>query len=295
MLNSVLVTGGSGFVARAVLPGLAAPRLLSRSGRVPDWAPEGSIGVAQDLAAGPPPLAALEGVEAVLNLAGEPIAGHWSAEKKALIRSSRVDATRNLVQALGQLERRPKVLVSASAVGYFGDCGEREVTEQDGPGKDYLAQVCQDWEAAALDAEKLGIRVVVLRFGLVAGPEGGVLEKLLMLKGVGLVPSFGLGNQWWSWIGCADLGRIIRRALADDGMSGIYNATSPRPLRCKDFVASVASRNGSRVVPMPSLALKLALGEGAQPLLCSQRVLPARLTELGFDFYLGSPAEAVCK
>jgi len=287
---NILITGATGFVGRRLCEMLHQAghtvRALSRDSvvakqRVPllkevfPWNP------LQEL----PPLQAFEGCDAVINLAGESIAGRWTAPKKQLIRDSRVLGTKNLVNALAQLSSRPKVLISASAIGYYGDRGEETLTEDAAPGSDFLAQVCRDWENEALKAESLGIRVVRLRIGLVLGRGGGTLQALLPLFRVGLGGPLGSGRQWWSWIHRDDLCRLIVQILANESISGPVNATAPQPVRQKEF-AQVLGRVLRRpaFLPTPAFALKIALGEFADGILASQRALPRRAQEMGYRF-----------
>jgi uncharacterized protein (TIGR01777 family) len=287
---NILITGATGFVGRRLCEMLHQAghtvRALSRDSvaakqRVPllkevfPWNP------LQEL----PPLQAFEGCDAVINLAGESIAGRWTAPKKQLIRDSRVLGTKNLVNALAQLSSRPKVLISASAIGYYGDRGEETLTEDAAPGSDFLAQVCRDWENEALKAESLGMRVVRLRIGLVLGRGGGTLQALLPLFRVGLGGPLGSGRQWWSWIHRDDLCRLIVQILANENVSGPVNATAPQPVRQKKF-AQVLGRVLKRpaFLPTPAFALKIVLGEFADGILASQRALPQRAQEMGYRF-----------
>jgi uncharacterized protein (TIGR01777 family) len=287
---NILITGATGFVGRRLCEMLHQAghtvRALSRDSvaakqRVPllkevfPWNP------LQEL----PPLQAFEGCDAIINLAGESIAGRWTAPKKQLIRDSRVLGTKNLVNALAQLSSRPKVLISASAIGYYGDRGEETLTEDAAPGSDFLAQVCRDWENEALKAESLGMRVVRLRIGLVLGRGGGTLQALLPLFRVGLGGPLGSGRQWWSWIHRDDLCRLIVQILANENVSGPVNATAPQPVRQKEF-AQVLGRVLRRpaFLPTPAFALKIALGEFADGILASQRALPRRAQEMGYRF-----------
>jgi uncharacterized protein (TIGR01777 family) len=287
---NILITGATGFVGRRLCEMLHQAghtvRALSRDSvaakqgipllkEVFPWNP------LQEL----PPLQAFEGCDAVINLAGESIAGRWTAPKKQLIRDSRVLGTKNLVNALAQLSSRPKVLISASAIGYYGDRGEETLTEDAAPGSDFLAQVCRDWENEALKAESLGMRVVRLRIGLVLGRGGGTLQALLPLFRVGLGGPLGSGRQWWSWIHRDDLCRLIVQILANESISGPVNATAPQPVRQKEF-AQVLGRVLRRpaFLPTPAFALKIALGEFADGILASQRALPRRAQEMGYRF-----------
>jgi uncharacterized protein (TIGR01777 family) len=287
---NILITGATGFVGRRLCEMLHQAghtvRALSRDSvaakqgipllkEVFPWNP------LQEL----PPLQAFEGCDAVINLAGESIAGRWTAPKKQMIRDSRVLGTKNLVNALAQLSSRPKVLISASAIGYYGDRGEETLTEDAAPGSDFLAQVCRDWENEALKAESLGMRVVRLRIGLVLGRGGGTLQALLPLFRVGLGGPLGSGRQWWSWIHRDDLCRLIVQILANESISGPVNATAPQPVRQKEF-AQVLGRVLRRpaFLPTPAFALKIALGEFADGILASQRALPRRAQEMGYRF-----------
>jgi uncharacterized protein (TIGR01777 family) len=287
---NILITGATGFVGRRLCEMLHQAghtvRALSRDSvaakqRVPHLKEVFPWNPLQEL----PPLQAFEGCDAIINLAGESIAGRWTAPKKQLIRDSRVLGTKNLVNALAQLSSRPKVLISASAIGYYGDRGEETLTEDAAPGSDFLAQVCRDWENEALKAESLGMRVVRLRIGLVLGRGGGTLQALLPLFRVGLGGPLGSGRQWWSWIHRDDLCRLIVQILANENVSGPINATAPQPVRQKEF-AQVLGRVLRRpaFLPTPAFALKIALGEFADGILASQRVLPRRAQEMGYRF-----------
>jgi uncharacterized protein (TIGR01777 family) len=287
---NILITGATGFVGRRLCEMLHQAghtvRALSRDSvaakqRVPHLKEVFPWNPLQEL----PPLQAFEGCDAVINLAGESIAGRWTAPKKQLIRDSRVLGTKNLVNALAQLSSRPKVLISASAIGYYGDRGEETLTEDAAPGSDFLAQVCRDWENEALKAESLGMRVVRLRIGLVLGRGGGTLQALLPLFRVGLGGPLGSGRQWWSWIHRDDLCRLIVQILANENVSGPVNATAPQPVRQKEF-AQVLGRVLRRpaFLPTPAFALKIALGEFADGILASQRALPRRAQEMGYRF-----------
>ena len=287
---NILITGATGFVGRRLCEMLHQAghtvRALSRDSvaakqRVPHLKEVFPWNPLQEL----PLLQAFEGCDAVINLAGESIAGRWTAPKKQLIRDSRVLGTKNLVNALAQLSSRPKVLISASAIGYYGDRGEETLTEDAAPGSDFLAQVCRDWENEALKAESLGMRVVRLRIGLVLGRGGGTLQALLPLFRVGLGGPLGSGRQWWSWIHRDDLCRLIVQILANENVSGPINATAPQPVRQKEF-AQVLGRVLRRpaFLPTPAFALKIALGEFADGILASQRALPRRAQEMGYRF-----------
>lgn len=281
-----LVTGGTGFVGRPLVARLAEPTLLSRdvhkakaefpSARVFRWNPE----------AEEPPAEAFDGVEAVIHLAGDPVAeGRWNAEKKRRIRDSRVLGTRRLVAALERLPVRPKVLVSASAIGYYGSRGDEVLDDSAISGRDFLAEVCLAWEQEALAAQNLGLRVACPRIGLVLGPRGGALAKILPLFRFGLGGRLGSGRQWMSWIHLDDLVGLLLAAAGDDRWTGPFNAVSPHPVTNADFTRSLA-----RVVrrpalfPAPEFMLRLGIGQFASILLASQRCVPRVAEERGYRF-----------
>jgi uncharacterized protein (TIGR01777 family) len=223
----------------------------------------------------------------VVHLAGEGIAaGRWTPDRKACIAASRVGGTRLLCERLAALRSPPRVLVCASAVGYYGDRGEEELDEDSGPGKGFLAEVCAEWEAAAQPAHDAGIRVVSLRLGVVLAPDGGALAKMLPPFRLGLGGLIGSGRQWMSWISRGDAIALMLFAMAEGGVSGPLNAVSPDPVRQRDFarILGRALRRPS-CVPAPAAALRLLFGEMAdEALLASQRALPKRALAAGFAF-----------
>ena len=225
--------------------------------------------------------APLEGVEAVFHLAGESLTGgRWTRAKMNRIRTSRTVGTRNLV--LGLQAARPQVLVSASAVGYYGDRGEEELTETSGPGKDFMSRVCVEWEA---EARASGIRTVVLRTGTVLGP-GGALEKMLGPFRLGLGGKLGSGRQWMSWIHRDDLIDLYLHALANPQLSGPVLAVAPNPVRNETFTRLLArTLDRPALLRVPKWALRLAYGKVASVLLSSQFCRPVRAPETGFRFY----------
>ena len=212
---------------------------------------------------------ALEGADAVVHLAGESIAARrWSAAVKERIRRSRVDGTRLLAETLGRLERRPRVLVSASAVGYYGDRGEAPLTEDSAPGAGFLADVCREWEAAADAARAAGIRVVHPRLGLVLAKHGGALPRMALPFRLGVGGVVGSGRQYWSWIELGDLVRAIELCLALDGLAGPVNAVAPAPVPNREFTRVLGQVLGRPAfVPLPAFAVRLLLGEMGQALL----------------------------
>ncbi len=306
----VLLTGGTGFIGRALVDALLAEGqdvvLLSRArtSRTPEgvpavtW-PAGRVwnvtGATSELNAveNAPGVGdthwrnALGGAEVVVNLAGEPIAARrWNKIQKERIRQSRVQGTRNLINALALAEQKPRILISGSAAGYYGPRENGEITETEGPGRDFLSGVCLDWEQEALRAEELGIRVVLLRTGLVLGPGGGALPRLLMPFRLFMGGPLGSGRQWMPWIHLQDMVNLILFLINNGKAGGPFNAVAPNPVTNADF-----SRTLGRVMGRPSLfrtpapLLRMALGEMAGALLLSgQRAIPARALELGYKF-----------
>lgn len=284
-----LVTGATGFVGPRLLRLLDRPVVLSRD---PDRA-RPRIGhlvdriVRWDPLHGPPPQEAFEGVDAVLHLAGESVAaGRWTTARKAMIRDSRVIGTRNLVQGIVQAAAKPRVLVSASAVGYYGDRGEEELTESARPADDFLARVCVEWEQEALAAEKAGVRVALARTGIVLGSgAGGALEKMLTPFRLGAGGPLGNGRQWMPWIHVADLARLYLHAAETTSIVGPMNAVAPNPVRNSEFTKVLARQlHRPAFMPAPYFGLRLVFGEFAQVLFASQRVIPRVALDTGFVF-----------
>ena len=240
-----------------------------------------------DPAKGEVDAAGLEGLDAVVHLAGENIAsGRWNAVRKAAIRDSRVNGTRLLCDALAGLARPPKTLVCASAIGYYGDRGEELLTEESSPGTGFLPEVCREWEAASEPAARKGIRVVTLRIGVVLSPKGGALSRMLPLFRAGLGGVIGNGRQYVSWIALDDLVGIVLHALQSGELRGPVNAVAPVPVTNRELteaLGKVLSR--PTLLPVPAFALRLAVGEMADALLlASARVVPRRLEETGYRF-----------
>jgi len=281
----VAITGASGLVGRALVPFLTAGghdvlRLVRRGARVRDE-------VSWDPAAGTIQAEALEGVDAVVHLSGENIAaGRWTAARKALLRSSRVGPTRLLAETLAGLEKKPRVLVSASAIGYYGDRGDAWVTEKDAPADDFLGRLSVEWESAADPAARAGIRVVHLRTGIVLSPAGGALGKMLLPFKAGLGGVLGPGTQYMSWIALDDLLAVVHHALDRGEISGALNAVAPEPVTNAVFTKTLGRVLGRpTIAPAPAFVLRLALGEMADAtLLSSTRVKPERLHATGYRF-----------
>jgi len=229
----------------------------------------------------------VEGSDALVNLAGASISDEtWSAERKAVLRSSRVHITRELVCSLEKLEDGPKTIVSASAIGYYGNRGDEALTEESKPGDDFLARLALEWEAEAVKAEALGMRVVRLRFGIILAKHGGALPPMMRLFKFGLGGRIGSGQQWMSWIALQDVVSVIRVALENRVVSGAVNVVAPLPVRNADFAQALGhAMHRPAIVPAPAFALEFALGEMAEALLlASQRVVPSRLEQLGYRF-----------
>lgn len=236
----------------------------------------------------------VEGADAIVNLAGASIAEQsWSAERKALLRSSRVQFTREMVCALEKLNTPPRALLSASAIGYYGDRGEEMLTEASGPGHDFLARLAQEWEAEAVKAETIGMAVARLRFGIILAKHGGALPQMIkpLRFGVGRI---GSGRHWMSWIMLVDVVRAISFVL-ERGITGAVNVVAPNPVRNFEFAEQLASLLHRRAfLPAPAFALEFALGEMARELLlASQRVMPTHLQRLGFQFLYPQLASAL--
>jgi len=281
----VAITGATGLIGRALVARLRASgvqvrRLVRRAAARP------SDDVEWDPMRGVLPPSALDGVDAIVHLAGEPIAKRWTAERKRAIRESRVRGTELLARMIASLDRKPRVLVSGSAIGVYGDRGDELLDESSATGDGFLANVVSEWERAAAPASEAGVRVVLLRTGLVLSRQGGVLEKLLLSFKLGLGGPMGSGRQWMSWIALDDQLRAIEYALASPALSGPVNLVSPNPVTNAEFAATlglVLARPA--LIPVPAVALELLFGEMArETILAGQRVLPRALVTAGFEF-----------
>jgi uncharacterized protein (TIGR01777 family) len=283
---NVLVTGATGLIGSALVPFLTTGghqvfRLVRTTAR-----PEAAE-IPWDPATGSIATPALEGLDAIVHLAGESIAsGRWSAEKKARIRDSRVQGTGVLCEALTQLASPPRVLVSASAIGYYGDRGATVLREDSRPGSDFLADVCRAWEAATTPAVQRGIRVVLLRLGMVLSPTGGALARMLLPFKMGAGGVIGSGQQYMSWIALDDSIGAMHHALITESLCGPVNAVAPHPVTNREFTKTLGRvLRRPTLVPLPAFAARLAFGEMADALLlASTRVEPARLLESGYAF-----------
>lgn len=281
----ILIAGSSGLVGSALASALSAaghsvfplvrPPQVAGAGQV-QWNPE----------TGDMDLGAAAGAEAVVNVAGATIARRWSEERKQLLRTSRIDSTRALVEAIAKLEPRPRVLVSASAVGYYGDRGDERVDEESGPGDGFLARLTVDWEAEALRAETFGIRTVLLRFGVILSAKGGALEQMLGPFKLGVGGRLGTGRQWMAWIALDDVVGMTRAAIENEEWRGAYNAVAPEQVTNEVFTKALGRvLRRPTVFPVPAVALRVLFGEMAdEMLLASQRVEPKRVAQTNYSY-----------
>ena len=224
--------------------------------------------------------------EAVINLAGEPVVdAYWSVKRKQVLRDSRIALTEKLVQRIAAVKQKPNVLLSGSAIGYYGDRGDTELDETAPGGKDFAAELCKDWEEVARPAEDFGVRVCLLRTGLVLSKRGGLLGRMLLPFKLGLGARLGNGRQWMSWIHIEDYVAQVQRLLHDEQMRGPFNMTAPKPVTNAEFTRTLAhSLHRPAFFVAPGVVLKLAMGERAALLLEGQRVLPTKLTVAGGQF-----------
>jgi uncharacterized protein len=285
----VLVAGGTGFIGSRLVSRLRAQKDTVRV--VTRDPVKAAFELGQDVDAvslSADPQTLLGGIDAVVNLMGEPIFGkRWTAAQKEKILTSRVDGTRRLVACMRDVApaSRPKVFVSGSAVGYYGPRGDQELNEDAPPGQDFLAEVCREWEKAALEAEPIGVRVVLLRTGIVLGPGGGALAQMMPIFKLGAGGPIGSGSQYMSWIHRDDHVSLTLHAIATAPLAGPVNTTAPNPVTNKEF-AKVLGKVLRRpaVIPTPGIALKVIFGESAGILATGQRAVPRRALESGFKF-----------
>jgi uncharacterized protein (TIGR01777 family) len=273
---NVAVTGASGFVGRALSERLRAA---------------GHSVTAISLRTQPAP-DVFAGCQAVVNLAGEPVAQRWTAAARERISSSRIRSTRSLVAALRQ--HPPAVLVSASAVGYYGSRGDEILTEDSPPSSDFLGQLAADWEQEAHAAEQFGVRVITPRIGVVLGRGGGALAQMILPFRLGVGGRLGTGEQWMSWIALDDLISLIEFAIIDAALSGPANAVAPNPVTNAVFTRELAAAlHRPAILPVPAFALKILFGEMSQILLGGQRVIPQAALRAGFQFRFADLGEAL--
>ncbi len=279
----VVVTGGTGFLGRALV---AALRGRGDEAVVVSRAPSGAVLPSGARAVSWADLAsAVDGANAVANLAGETIAQRWTDAAKARIVGSRSDAAERVGAALRAAKRRPAVLLNASAVGFYGDRGDEELTEESPAGRGFLAETTLAWERAAREAVPAGVRLVLLRTGVVLGEDGGALAKMLLPFRLGVGGPLGSGRQWMPWIHREDLVGLLLAALDDARYEGPVNATAPVPVTMKAFAATLGKvLHRPSFAPAPAFAIRAAMGEMAALVLDGQRAVPAKATALGFRF-----------
>ncbi|PYX82285.1 MAG: TIGR01777 family protein [Acidobacteria bacterium] len=279
----ILVSGVSGPLGAALLPslrdrGYRVVRLVRGADSDDEqisWEP-----------AKPLPVESVSGFDIVIHLAGESIVGRWTAAKKARIRDSRLLGTRNLAEALSRAAERPWVLITASAIGYYGNRGDEVLREDSSPGRDFLAELCRQWEEATQPSAQADIRTANLRIGLILSLAGGALPRMLIPFRMGVGGKIGQGRQWWSWVDVNDVVGAIHHVIKADSLQGPINVVAPRPVTNAEFTKTLAEvLNRPAIFPMPAFAARLAFGEMADELLlASQRVEPAKLISSGYPF-----------
>lgn len=284
----LIIAGGTGFIGSVLCARLLqlghtltmlsrspSPAAISPGINRLTWTP-GSAGAWME---------SIDGADAVINLAGEPIAKRWTERQKEKIASSRIDSTRALVTAIDRAKEKPKFLLNASAIGYYGPHADEALTEESGPGDDFLSRLCAAWEKEAIKAEDHGVRVLRLRTGIVLGKGGGALAKMVLPFKLFLGGPLGDGNQWMSWIQMEDEIGLILFLLEHPDAHGAINATAPNPVTMSEFCKTLGDAlNRPSWAPVPAFALRLLLGEMAEMLLTGQRVLPAGAQKLGYTF-----------
>lgn len=281
-----IVSGGTGFVGRHVVN-----RLLKDTHYVGVWSRKPGLDRRTAVAThtwdpldGEPPLESLNGMDCIIHLAGENVAQRWTPEVKRRIHDSRVLGTHRILDAVERVLHKPKIFISASAIGIYGDRGEETITESTVPGTGFLADTCRAWEAEADRARKFGMRVVKIRIGFVLGKDGGALAKMMPAFNAFVGGRLGSGKQWMPWVHIEDVAEAFAWAVNND-VSGVFNATAPNPVRNSEFTRELAGALGRPALfPVPPFALKLAMGEVGQHLLDSAKVMPEALLKAGFHF-----------
>lgn len=304
---NILMTGATGLVGTALVKTFTAEGhtvyRLTRADSVKasvkqagvfdlPWNPSrGEIGAASR----PDPVQVPADVDAIINLAGAPIfGGRWTKERKAVLRSSRVDITSGLVSAIAKMKKRPGVLISTSAIGYYGDRGDELVTEESVPGTDFLAKLAQEWENEAVKAETLGVRVVLLRFGIILAKQGGALPQMMAPVKFGLGGALGSGQQWTSWIALQDVVAITQEAIRNEAWHGPINLVAPNAMRNADFTKVLAKiMHRPAVLGAPAFVLRMAMGEMAEALLGGVHAAPRVLEKHGYRFMYAHLDEAL--
>jgi hypothetical protein len=282
----ILITGASGLIGKALQKSFAEKgyEMLLASRKMAEKADQIQWDMEKGFA--PEDLPRLESLDAIVHLAGENIAGRWTDEKKRAIMDSRVFGTRNIVDTIGKLENKPKVLINASATGIYGDRADEILTEESSAGDTFLAEIGKNWEAEAVKAENFGVRVVRLRTGVVLTKDGGALAQMLTPFKFGLGGTIGSGKQWMSWIALEDEIRAINFALENENVSGAVNLVAPNPVTNQEFTDALGEiLHRPTILPLPAFAVNLAFGEMGDALLIdSTRVVPKKLEQFGFEF-----------
>lgn len=283
---NIFITGGTGFIGSALVANLSQQghniTVLSRN--------PGSVtnlcGADVNAVASLKELTSEDSWQVIINLAGAPIFDRrWTADRKQLIRDSRIKLTGELVAYIAGMAVKPELLISGSAIGYYGSQGDEILTEQSATIEDFPQQLCRDWENTALEAEQFGVRVCLMRTGLVIANGGGILQRMLAPFRLGLGGRLGDGKQWMSWVHRQDWVAIAQMMIADASMRGAYNATAPNPVTNSEFTETLAHHlNRPALLPAPAWLLKMLLGEMSELVLGSQRVMPERLLAAGYTF-----------
>lgn len=291
----ILITGGTGFIGSSLCPLLLAEEhqltVLTRHPEKVAKLYQGRIRAIRSLTEFRPEWP----MDAVINLAGEGIADRpWTSARKQQLNASRITVTEELVSILRRREQKPAVMISGSAIGWYGHQGDAVLEENATAHDEFMHRLCQDWEHAAQGASALGIRLCIVRTGVVLGRGGGMLKRLLPLFGLGLGGRLGSGTQWISWIALSDYLEIIQFLLKDSRQSGVFNATAPKPVSNSEFTSVLAGALGRPAfLHIPASVLRLAMGEMSDLLLNSQRVVPSRLLDARFKFRSGSLEDAL--
>jgi uncharacterized protein (TIGR01777 family) len=299
----ILVSGSTGFLGTALIEtldrqGHSIGRLIRPETAMKNGLPAREQAIGWDYEKGQLDASGAEGADALVHLAGASIAGgRWNAAHKALLRTSRIDATRQLVGALAKLQRPPRVIVGASAIGFYGNRGDETLTEASAPGNDFLAGACREWEVETARATEFGARAVSLRFGIILAAHGGALPRMALPFKFGAGGRLGSGRQWMSWLTLREAVNIVQFALANSALSGPVNAVTPNPIRNSEFTKVLAKTlHRPALFPAPAFALRLALGEMADSLLLiSQKVMPADLVDSKFAFMQPNLADALAE
>ena len=286
----VLITGGTGFIGRELAASLAGDGhtavLLSRSAAQVTGLPAGVRAERWDGRTDEGWSSLADGADAIVNLAGENIGvGRWTTERKERIRQSRLNAGRAVVETVTRVTRKPRVVVQASAVGYYGPHGPEQIPEETPAGQDFLAQVCRDWEASTVPVEALGVRRAVIRTGVALSKRGGALPRMMLPFRFFVGGRLGNGRQWVPWIHMRDEVRAIRFLIENESSSGAFNLTAPHPVTNAEFAHTLGRELGRpSFMPAPAFALRTLFGEMATILLDGQRAVSQRLVQVGFDF-----------